>query len=317
MFLLSYLIMAYRFSGHETFPFRYTWLPKALIGISHDPRVFADEDDAMVEFGVGKNMVRAMRFWVEVTGLAESTGPKEMCATPLGELLFGEDGLDPFLEDIQTLWILHWNIATQTRDPLFAWDFLFNRWQESELAETPVLSAFAQESERLASKQLSPITLKQHFEVFLHSYLPTRGRKGDIAEDNLDCPLTELELITVVGERDDGGRRREPVYAFHREEKPSISPELFAWALNDYWLKRTPGEKTMPARAVVSGIGGPGQIFKLPEHDVIARLGELSTGTDGALIFQESAALPQVQRIRPLDPIATLTLAFKQKVLDA
>jgi len=309
--------MSYRFSGHETFPFRYTWLPKALIGIAHDPAVFADEDNAMVEFGVGKNMVRAMRFWIEATGLAEPTGSKSMRPTPLGDLLFGKNGLDPFLEDIQTLWILHWNIATQPKDPLFAWDFLLNRWQENEIAEGPVLKAFAQESERLASKQLSPVTLKQHFEVFLHSYLPTRGRKGDIAEDNLDCPLTELELLSVVGERDGAGRRREPVYAFHREEKPSISPELFAWSLNDYWLKRAPGEKTLPARNVVSGIGGPGQVFKLPEHDVIARLGELAASTDGALVFQASTALPQVQRAQPLDPIAMLTSAFKQKVAHA
>ena len=43
--------MAYRFSGHETFPFRYPWLPKACIGIIKSSTAFADEDAAMVEFG--------------------------------------------------------------------------------------------------------------------------------------------------------------------------------------------------------------------------------------------------------------------------
>ena len=50
----------------------------------------------MLEFGVGKNMVRAMRFWVEAAGLAV-TAEVGMKPTPLGEKFFGADGLDPYL----------------------------------------------------------------------------------------------------------------------------------------------------------------------------------------------------------------------------
>lgn len=304
--------MAYRFSGHETFPFRYPWLPKACIGIIKSPAAFTDEDAAMVEFGIGKNMVRAMRFWVEAAGLAV-TVEGGMKPTPLGEKFFGEDGLDPYLEDIQTLWLLHWNISTQVENPLFAWEFLLNRWQEHEIAEGPVLKAFAQESERLALKKLSPVTLHQHFDVFLHTYLPTRGKKGDLADDNLDCPLTELELLTVVGERDAGGKHREPVFAFRCEEKPSISAELFTWALVDFWKNRWPDEKTLPAQLIAHGVGSPGQIFKLPEQDVMNRLGDLATTTRDALTFQDSTALPQVFRNREVDPMALLKTAFHTK----
>ncbi len=305
--------MAYRFSGHETFPFRYPWLPKACIGIIKCPTAFDDEDAAMVEFGVGKNMVRAMRFWVEAAGLAV-TAKVGMMPTPIGEKFFGEAGLDRYLEDIQTLWLLHWNISTSVENPLFAWEFLLNRWQEHEIAEGPVLKAFAQESERLAQKKLSPVTLHQHFEVFLHTYLPTRGKKGELADDNLDCPLTELDLITVVGERDVGGKHREPVFAFRREEKPSISLELFTWALLDFWKKRYPQEMTLSAQLIAHGVGSPGQIFKLPEQDVIARLGDVATLTRDALKFNDSTALPQVSRDREIDSMALLTAAFHTKV---
>lgn len=304
--------MAYRFSGHETFPFRYPWLPKACIGIIKSPTIFDDEDAAMVEFGVGKNMVRAMRFWVEAAGLAvpAKVGLKP---TTLGEKFFGEDGMDRYLEDIQTLWLLHWNISTSVENPLFAWEFLLNRWQEHEIAEGPVLKAFAQESERLALKKLSPVTLHQHFDVFLHTYLPTRGKKGELADDNLDCPLTELELIKVVGDRDSGSKHRETVYAFRREEKPSISPELFAWALLDFWQKRAVGDDTLSAQNIAHGVGSPGQIFKLPEQDVISRLNDLHATTQGALQFDDSTALPRVSRNRELDPLSLLTAAFHTK----
>jgi hypothetical protein len=309
--------MAYRFSGHETFPFRYPWLPKACIGIIKSPAAFDDEDAAMVEFGVGKNMVRAMRFWVEAAGLAV-TCDAGLRPTPIGETFFGENGLDRYLEDIQTLWLLHWNISTSVENPLFAWEFLLNRWQEHEIAEGPVLKAFAQESERLAQKKLSPVTLHQHFDVFLHTYLPTRGKKGELADDNLDCPLTELELITVVGERDVGGKHREPVFAFRQEEKPSISPELFTWALLDFWGKRWPGERTLSAQQIAHGVGSPGQIFKLPEQDVMARLSDLATITQGCLSFQDSTALPQVIREhgRDASPMALLKTAFHAKAAN-
>ncbi|NCQ36429.1 DUF4007 family protein, partial [bacterium] len=41
------------FSGHETFPFRYAWLPKAVRATEEDTGIFGRED-AMVRLGVGK-----------------------------------------------------------------------------------------------------------------------------------------------------------------------------------------------------------------------------------------------------------------------
>src|ERR687895_609315 len=96
-----------RFSGHETFPCRYTWLPKAFAAIHRTSDIFSNEEAAIVEMGVGKNMVRAIRFWVHMTGVAEPVNGGYVI-TPFGELLLGPDGLDRFLEDRRTLWLFHW-----------------------------------------------------------------------------------------------------------------------------------------------------------------------------------------------------------------
>ena len=106
--------MPVRFSGHETFACRYAWLPKALQAIQINSGIFSNEDQAMVELGVGKNMVRAIRFWVEASGMAKPAVTGGLEATALGRHIFGTKGLDPFMEDIQTLWLIHWNLATQT-----------------------------------------------------------------------------------------------------------------------------------------------------------------------------------------------------------
>jgi hypothetical protein len=285
----------YRFSGHETFPCRYAWLPKAFGALQRNQRIFSDEERAIVEMGVGKNMVRAIRFWVQVTGVAEPAANGSYELTPFGKLLLGSRGLDRFLEDRRTLWLLHWKLLSHVEEPLFAWDYLINRWTQPEISREEVVKTFELEAKRI-DRKLSRVTLEQHFDVFLHTYTPTRSRKGEIQEDNLDCPLVELELIKQIGERNLGGgsERREPVYAFRREPKSDITSELFIYCLYDYWQKRRPNEATLTFRDVSVSHGSIGQVFKLPEMDVRERLERLEADSSGLFIYQESAALQRV-----------------------
>jgi Protein of unknown function (DUF4007) len=223
--------------------------------------------------------------------------------TDLANRLLGKRGFDPYLEDRRTLWLLHWNLSTSVQNPLLAWDYFLNRWQEPEL--TPSLAVKA--LEKVVSSQddrVSLTTLQQHFDAFLHTYVPTRGRKGDVQEDNLDCPLVELQLIVKAGDReiDRSSGKREPIYVFRREEKPDITPELFVYCLNDFWQTRHTSEATLPFREVAHGHGGPGQILKLAEDDVRARVEELNLRSDGLFSYSESANLQQIRRTGQAKP---------------
>ena len=286
----------YKFSGHESFPCRYSWLPKAFRTISKHPDVFADDERAMVEMGVGKNMVRAIRFWALAADIAESGQKGKYSVTDFGRTILEEGGFDSYLEDIRTLWLLHWKLSTQIDEPLFAWDFLLNRWQHPEISRTEVLRAFRQETKQL-DRPISDVTLDQHFDTFLHTYIPTRGRKGDVQEDSLDCPLVEIELIQEIGERRiDNSGKREPIYAFRREPKLEITAELFIYCLDDFWKRRRANEKTLTFRDLSIAHGSPGQVFKLPEWDIRERLERLEVESDGAFRYQESSSLQQVIR---------------------
>jgi hypothetical protein len=229
-----------------------------------------------------------------------------------GNAIFGPDGHDPFLEDIKTLWLTHWKLATSTPEPLFAWHYLLNSWHRPDFTRTEVLDTFTQEAARLGRK-VSGVTLDQHFTTFLHTYVPTRSKKGEVLEDNLDCPLVELELIQKVGERPTGdSNRHEAIYAFRVEDKPDISPELFIYCLEDFWAKRHPSEKTLTFREIAVGEGGPGQILKLPEHDIRERLESIERDSDGRLLYQESAAFQQVARTEELRPASLLKRIYRE-----
>lgn len=258
---------------------------------------FADEEVAMIRLGVGKNMVRAIRFWMLETSIAAKRDASGYEPTAFAKTVLGRKGFDPFLEDIRTLWLIHWKLSTHKKDePLFAWNFLLNHWQAPEVSRSEVLPAF-RKAANTEDRPPSDVTLEQHFDTFLHTYVPTRSRKGDIQEDNLDCPLVELEFIQIIGERRlDGSGKREPIYAFRREDKPEITPELFAYCLDDFWQERRSTEKTLTFKDVAFGHGSPGQVFKLPEWSIRQRLEAISSDTNGRYRYTESAAQQQVSR---------------------
>src|SRR4051812_17058273 len=102
------------FARHESFQPRFAWFKKAF-DAGHDSKgaVFND-DDATVRLGVGKNMVRAIRFWglasKVLVNVPERSRPRSSLAVPsaFGRALLGVDGWDPYLEDLGTIWLLHW-----------------------------------------------------------------------------------------------------------------------------------------------------------------------------------------------------------------
>lgn len=293
-----------KFSGHESFACRYAWLPKAYRAISTDPTIFAQEESAMVVLGVGKNMVRSIRFWVEVSGVATPVGGRSLELTPFAHAVFGNGGFDPYLEDRRTLWLLHWRIATFADDPVFAWRYMLNHWPHGEFTRSEAVAAFLRESERLGHRH-SEVTLGQHFDVFLHSYAHTRGSAA--GEDSLDGPLVELDLIQHVGDRKVGeAGRREPVYGFRREPKPDLSPALFAYCVCDYWNQWHPGEATLTYRDVAVAECSVGQVFKLPEEDVRARLEAFATSAATPFRYQPSAVQGLLHRTSPADDASLL-----------
>ncbi|MBN2162681.1 MAG: DUF4007 family protein [Pontiellaceae bacterium] len=285
--------MDFKFSGHETFAFRYAWLPKAYNAVKAYGDVFSDEDQAMVLLGVGKNMVRSIRFWALLLGIIESHGGRAYEVTPFGgDLLDPIDGLDPYLEDSQTLWLLHWRLSTAP-EPLFAWHYLLNRWQESEMVGSVILPMMIRDLE--GSHKLSKNSLDSMLSVFLHTYVPTRGKKNKVVEDNLDCPLVQLRLIEYAGDRDGSFGRKEPIYTFRRGEKPEISLGLFLYCLTDYWCLNATDERTLSFEQIVNDIGSPGQILKLSGEGIQERLNDLGNYSD-YFVFTDSSTSRSLER---------------------
>ena len=95
------------FGRHETFHPRHGWLKKAYDRVAEQPDAFR-ADDATVRFGVGKNMVRAIRFWSLAFKITTDEHRDGLRTTDRGDDIFAKYGHDPYLERPETLWVLHW-----------------------------------------------------------------------------------------------------------------------------------------------------------------------------------------------------------------
>ena len=203
MQILKDNLNSFRVAGHETFPCRYTWLPK-IVNFLHDhPELYLDSDEGMTALGVGKNMYASMRFWAESSGLiAKDVKSNDYTITNLARLIFLGDtkrsSLDPYLENIQTSWLLHWNLSTNLCSPLFFWYFILNHWHRYDFSQTEIVDAMLAYLAK-QGKDYSKSTLESTFRVFISSYCPAPNK--DITEHSLalDCPFIDLNLVRRTG----------------------------------------------------------------------------------------------------------------------
>lgn len=250
-----------RFSGHETFACRFAWLPKAVRLIARCPEALADDERAMLELGLGKNMVRSLRFWLEAFGVASARGGSWRLV-PFGETLFGEEGLDPYIERVETQWLLHWQLSTMLQTPLFAWRHILFRRMRPDFTRSELLSELRLEGERLGYDH-SDTTLLQHADVFLHSYAGSLHAVSP--EDALDGPLVDLGLLRRLGRRR-GSDRSEPVFALARIPIAEIGEAVVDYAIASFWTARRAGEPLVTFRDLAHAEGSPGATLRL-EHD--------------------------------------------------
>ena len=299
------------FSGHETFSLRITWLPKAVVALTAQKDPFYDPRKGMETLGIGKNMVQSLAFWIQATGVAQKSTTGGFVVTEFGKQVFDADnGKDPYLENTQTLWLLHWNLCQgwmdgeRHRRP-YAWHHFVNKLRDDEITATETVDHF-QGAETVSGRELSSVTLRQHFDVFLRTYVDgeSSGPRA-LPEDTLDSPLTPLRLIRPHGEKKLVSGRRETVYRVQTGPKPSISLPTFRHCLHQWWNTAYPNEQALTVRQISLDDDSPGRVFRLPEtaiHDILINL---SKQYPKELTIIDTRSQRSVQRIKT--PKSTLT----------
>jgi len=192
--------MAMKFRAHDTFFIRKGWLSKGMKHICNKPDVFVDkEENPMDVLGIGSNMVKALRYWLQAVGLTSepNSGKRFQTLTPLGETIYTNDR---YIEEMGTLQLLQYKLASNKEDAT-AWYYFFNEFGMTEFTKEDFVVAlqnYVYMNEEDASVAIR--SLNDDFACIINTYVPRyKSNPGKVsAENNIDCPLGELGMIDIL-----------------------------------------------------------------------------------------------------------------------
>jgi hypothetical protein len=279
-----------KFSGHDTFPFRYAWLTKLAEFINENGSKGIKEFEKnklanVVKFGVGLNMVKAIRHWGQSTNVCDESFE----LTNFGKKVFAaKKAFDPYLEDISTLWILHWTLASNPE--LTTWYYAFNYHDSIMFDRDKLTNDLLSVSKFSKWKGCSDNTIKRDVDCFVRTYTVST-KKGEITEDSLECPLAELNLISSTYSKTS--------YEFQRGPKPNLSSEVFEYALFDYFTEKLKGSEILTFEKIMYDFGSPGKVFQLDEKSLDNYLEQFEIRKNTAFRFIKGAGgLRQIQKVK-------------------
>ena len=283
------------FSRHETFHPRYGWPKKAVDAVDRyglagelatSSDLFADEEIAVVKLGVGKNMVRSVRFWGLAYKLLASIkveGRRVAKTTPtrMGSYLFSrEGGVDQYAEDAGTGWLLHWRLlAPPCSVPV--WWIAFNEMRSIEFTEEQLDELVM---DRVRDVGGTSAAVKKDLSCMMRMYLG--GEKArTVFDDQIDCPSRELSLL---GPGANAGSTR-----FQIGPKPTLPPLILLYCCLDFLARTDATAQTVTLSRLQLDAGSPGAAFKLDDESFQLLLDAAVQMIDGVSLTV-AAGVPQL-----------------------
>lgn len=192
--------MPMKFRAHETFFIRKGWLSKGLKYVNGKADIFIDrEENPMDILGIGANMVKSLRYWMQVVGLTEepTVGRRTQELSELGTCVFCHDR---FIEEIGTLQLLHYKLASNEEDAT-AWYYFFNEFKMQEFSREDFVQAL--QNYVLIKDTEASVAIRSFnddFACIINTYLPRyKSNPSKVSpENNIDCPFGELGLVDVL-----------------------------------------------------------------------------------------------------------------------
>ena len=270
----------YVFSGHESFPCKTLWLKKGYDFVVNQNNF--NNADAVIKLGVGKNMVSSIRYWLRVFGICENDKP-----TWLGNYLFDDAcGKDKYIEDLATIWLLHFNLVFFKEASLYNLFFCGVQRERTQF-EREQIQTYVKLKVAVAGKQnaYNENTVKKDIGVLLQNY--TLPRKPQSNED-FSSLLIDLDLIRQNSE----GKG----YYFNVDGKRKVTKEVFLYGL--LTLKEQEDDNTISFDTIQEKVG---LVFCMQDFETIEMIKLLAKEYSQYFAYSDVAGIKQVQFVKDLE----------------
>jgi Protein of unknown function (DUF4007) len=266
----------FSFSGHESFQCRSLWLKKGYDFVLKG-KSFNDED-AVVELGIGKNMVSSIKYWMKSFDLLDN----EDNLTSLAHRLLADDGWDPYLEDEASLWLLHYHLVTKGYATIYGLTFNELRREKIEFTKNNLIAFVNRKVERLKGS-INDKTVGDDFGVMIKMYSRPDSALKD-KEDTFSGLLTELGIIKSYH------RDKEDYFVIENTERPNLDESVILYSiLNDNRIENSVSFTTLEQEpnSVVS-------VFGINRQDLLNKIDTITALHEG-IIYSDQAGVRELQ----------------------
>ena len=277
------------FSGHESFACKSHWLKRGYDFVRGENNF--NDDDAVVCLGVGKNMVASIKFWLKAIGLLKDTGLE-----PIADHLFDdENGRDPYLEDIGTLWLLHFLLIHNDYATIYRTTFV-DYHRQRNIVEKSKLQNYIKHIcfDEAGYKNLyNDNTVKRDIGVMLHNYCAKNGSNVNVEDSN--SLFAPLNLVCEVDK---------DTYRFNYDTRSDVPSLIFLYAL----LVQFEGRSSIS----FEDIAELALIFCLTNNDLLNIINHLCDLYPSEIVFSDVAGIKELQFRATLNPNKVLDRYYEE-----
>lgn len=277
------------FSGHESFACKSHWLKRGYDFVRGENNF--NDDDAVVRLGVGKNMVASIKFWLKAIGLLKDAG-----LVALANHLFDDDnGKDPYLEDIGTLWLLHFLLIQTDYATIYKTTFV-DYHRQRNIIEKSKLQNYIKHIcfDETGYKNLyNDNTVKRDIGVMLHNYCAKNGGNVNIEDSN--SLFAPLNLICETEKN---------TYRFNYDTRSDVPSLIFLYAL----LVKFKGRNSISFEDITE----LALIFCLTNNDLLDIINYLCDLYPSEIVFSDVAGIKELQFKATLNSIDVLDRYYEE-----
>lgn len=246
-----------KFRAHDTFFIRKGWISKGMryVDKSNGEVFISKDDNPMDVLGIGANMVKALRYWLQAIGITQepNSGKRIQSFTEFGKLVFEHD---KYIEELGTLYLLHYKLVTNF-NMATSWYFFFNEFTLSDFTKDDFatqIGNYIRIKDETAS--VAARSIDDDFSCIINTYVPRyKTSPGKVsAENNIDCPFGELGLIDIL-KKD----RNNLVYKKSIPSASSFNP----WVILAVIFDRANGRTEISLNELLTSEGNIGRVFNL------------------------------------------------------
>lgn len=288
----------FKFSGHESFPCKTLWLKKGYDFVDEGKDFNAP--DSVVELGVGKNMVASIRYWIKAFGLNN-----ESKTNWISKYIFDSKiGKDPYVEDLGTLWLLHFLLISTGEASLYKMFFVDFQKERRIFDRTQVINFVKRKMIDAGKDNLyNENTVKKDIGVLLSNYCLPRNPQSN---EDFSTLLMDLDLIRQSDKNTDDDNKQTK-YFFNIEGKRQIMPEIFLFAILS---TKEDSDNSIP----YDTLHELGLIFCMTDLEVIDMLKVLSEKYSDSLTYSDVAGVRQLQFTKQMEGQQVLDIYYEQGI---